>query len=503
MQIGNTQNKSALEIIHRQTSSLWTDNISADAYRAFGERYFDDPSGFAEDCLLWDRTENEGPAPYQREIMDALVQYDRVCARGPHGLGKSSLSAWTVWWFALTRDALMMDWKVVTTASAWRQLIKYLWPEIHKWGRKINWIKVGREEPKPKDELTTLHLKLRYGEAFAVASDRPEYIEGAHADHLYYLFDESKIIPDGTWDSAEGAMTGAKAYWMAVSTPGIPSGRFYEIQTKQPGLEDWWTRHVTLQEAIDAGRIDLSWANDRLRQWGESSAEYQNRVVGNFAQEEADTLIPLHWVEAAMKRYMERIGSSDLIVEQIGLDVARRGGDSTVLAKRNRMLILPLEKYGKIDTMEASGICVPYLNRNPQLPVVIDVIGVGAGTYDRLIELYPDNEYIVPFHAQEKTLFRDATEQWEFADSYSAAWWNMRELLDPSNPRKLPELLALPVDKHLPSELSAPTWKVTSAGKIAVEPKEGVKVRLGHSPDSADATILACWGELVHDAEFA
>lgn len=494
---------SALDIVARQTSNFWTDSISEDKFRAFGERYFDDPVAFVEECFLWNEEEHEGPAPYQKEIMRALIDHERVCARGPHGLGKSSTSAWLVWWFSLTREAMMLDWKVVTTASAWRQLIKYLWPEIHKWSRRLNWVRIGHEELRPKDQLTSLHIKLTYGEAFAVASDKSEYIEGAHADNMFYLFDESKIIPDATWDSAEGAMTGEKAYWLAVSTPGIPQGRFYEIQNGQPGLEDWWVRHVTLQEAIDAGRISMDWANDRLRQWGEDSAEYQNRVLGNFAQEEADALIPLHWVEAAMKRYRERIGSSDLVVEQIGLDVARRGGDSSVIAKRNKKLILPLEKYGKIDTMEAAGYIVPYLKRNPELPVVVDVVGVGGGTYDRLTELYPDNENLFPFHAQEKTLFRDATEQWEFANSYSAAWWNVRELLDPSNPRKLDELLALPPDKHLSAELSAPTWKVNSSGKIEVEPKEKVKERLSRSPDSADAVVMACWGELVSDAEFA
>lgn len=491
-----------MEIVGKQTSSLWTDTISADEHRAFGEKYFDDPVGFVADCILWDKKKGEGPTRYQAEIMRALLENERACVRGPHGLGKSSLSAWTVWWFALTRDACMLDWKAVTTASAWRQLIKYLWPEIHKWAKRINWIKVGRAEPRLKAELAALTLKLNYGQAFAVASDRPELIEGAHADHMLYLFDESKIIVDGTWDSAEGAMTGVNTYWLAVSTPGEPSGRFYEIQTGQPGYQDWWVRHVTLQEAIDAGRIEIDWANDRLEQWGEHSAAYQNRVLGNFAQDEADTILPLYWVEMAMKRFREKFPESDLTIDQIGMDVARRGGDKTVIAKRSNMIILPLEKYGKIDTMEAAGLIVPYLRQNENLPIVIDVVGMGAGPFDRLTELYPDSPYLIPFHPQSKTEVRDATELLEFQNAYSAAWWNVREMLDPSNPRKLNELLCLPPDKDLPSELSSPTWRINSSGKIEVESKEKVKERLSHSPDSADAVIMACWGEGNQDAEF-
>ena len=106
-----------------------------------------------------------------------------------------------------------MDWKIPTTASGWRQLVKFLWPEVHKWSRRINWQKIGRREF-TKEELLGRNLKLNYGEAFALASNRPELIEGAHADSIMYVFDESKIIPDGTWDSAEGALVNSEnALW--------------------------------------------------------------------------------------------------------------------------------------------------------------------------------------------------------------------------------------------------------------------------------------------------
>lgn len=453
------------------------------------------------DCIIWRKGRNEAPTPYQLEIMKALVDYDRACVRGPHGLGKSAMSAWVVWWFALTREAMMVDWKVATTASAWRQLTKYLWPEITKWSRRINWNVVGRPPPKFKEEITSQTIKLHWGSAFAVASNRADLIEGAHADHMLYLFDESKIIPDDTWTSAEGAMVKANALWLAVSTPGEPQGRFYEIQTRARGYEDWWVRHVTLQEAVDADRIDTDWANDRLRQWGEMSMEYQNKVLGNFAQEEADTIIPLYWVELAMERWYERQANLGPITA-LGVDVARMGGDKTVLAPRHSMTINTLEKYGKIDTMQGTGYVSHYLNNNPGLTAIIDVVGVGAGVYDRSVELHPDNPNIFAFHPQEKTLFMDAADQWEFQDSYSAAWWNVREMLDPDNPRRLKELLALPPDEDLPAELTKPKWKTLSSGKIFVERKEDVKEALGRSPDSADAVVMACWEDGVADMAF-
>lgn len=494
-----------LEQIQRKTAALWTESLSDDQYRAFGQRYFDDPVAFAEECVLWNRSEGEGITPYQREIMEALVEFRRVSARGPRGLGKTMFASLMVWWFALTRDALELDWKIATTASNNRQLNIFLWPEIHKWGRKINWMKVGRAAPDEKEELTTKMLKLKTGRAYAVASDSAEATEGGHADHMFYLFDEAKSIPDAMWDSAEGALVKKNALALAVSTPGVPAGRFYDIQSNKPEYARWWKRFVTLQEAVDAGRIEPEWANDRLLEWGEMSALYQNHVLGNFAQDEEDVLIPLWWVEAAVERYYERLvsDSHDLtLIDQIGLDVARMGGDATVLAKRSGYTILPLEAYGKQSTMQTAGLPIPYLRNDPNLMVQIDIVGLGAGVYDRVTEQFEDSENILPFHPQEKTDFRDGSELWEFQDVYSAAWWYVRELLDPNNPRKVDELLALPPDSKLPAELTGPMWNINSAGKIVVERKEKVKERLGHSPDRADAIVMACWGGGVMGIEF-
>jgi len=89
-------------------------------------------------------------------------------------------------WFALTRDAAGVDWKCPTTAGAWRQLEQYLWPEIHRWARWPALGFIGRP-PFKRQELLRLNLNLRFGSAFAVASDIPANIEGVHADAVLYV----------------------------------------------------------------------------------------------------------------------------------------------------------------------------------------------------------------------------------------------------------------------------------------------------------------------------
>jgi hypothetical protein len=447
--------------------------------------YRGDAAAFVRDCFVWG--EGQCPTIYQEEILAELPARRRVAVRGPHGLGKTALAAWVVLWFALTREG--EDWKCPTTASAWRQLARYLWPEIHKWARRLRWEKIGREGFNPRAELLDLSLRLNTGEAFAVASDNPELIEGAHAEQLLYVFDEAKAIPPDTWDAAEGAFASGECYALTISTPGEPAGRFYEIHARRPGFEDWWTRHVALEECIAAGRVSPDWVKQREAQWGRESAVFCRRVLGEFASGEECGIIPLAWVEAANERWRQwqETGLTSPL-ETLGVDVARSGEDQTCYAlRRSGDVVSELRYHSRQDTMQTTGQVAGIL-RGQGGKAVVDVIGIGAGVFDRLKE---QGLRVEAFNAAEHTEAKDRSGELGFANKRAAAWWNLRELLDPANG----EALALPPEDGLVGDLTAPQWKVTSGGRIQVESKEEIKARLGRSPDAGDAVVMAFWRE--------
>lgn len=467
-----------LEGVHAQRAARPVSN--------FVRTYRNAPVAFVRDCINWKGS--EGPTPYQIEVLEELPVRKRVALRGPHGLGKTAFASWVILWFALTRDG--EDWKCPTTASAWRQLTKYLWPEVHKWSRRLNWARIGRAPFDARRELQTLSLKLTTGEAFAVASDTPEYIEGAHADSLLYLFDESKAIPNETFDAAEGAFSNAgtdtpnEAFALSISTPGEPMGRFYDIHKRKPGFEDWWVRHVTLEETIKAGRISAEWAEQRKKQWGESSAIYQNRVLGEFCASDEDGVIPLSWVEAANRRWEEwKESGMELPFTCAGVDVARSGADKTIYALKHGKVVTELRRHSKEDTMETTGRVAGLLNAKRGYAVV-DVIGIGAGVVDRLREMKLD---VRPFNASEGTDVKDSSGEMGFVNKRSAGWWNVREMLDPGNGHDI----GLPPDDLLTGDLTAPHWRVMSGGKIQVESKDEIRKRLGRSTDDGDAVVMA------------
>lgn len=469
-------------------TSLW--ERAARRFEPTGvDRWFDDFGGFCLHAIRW--RPGDGPTPYQLEIADALVEHRRVAVRGPHGLGKTALMALAVHWFSVTRENRGVDWKIVTTAGAWRQLTRYLWPEIRKWTGRLDWDEVGRQPYNRHNELLALNLNLRHGQAFAVASSDPQLIEGAHADEILYLFDESKAIIAATFDAAEGALSIGNAYAMAFSTPGVPAGRFYEIHSRRPGTGDWWVRHVTKQEVQAAGRMDPTWAENRRQQWGETSAIYANRVLGEFHTSDEDSVIPLEWIEAAVERWHawnegDRRTTGPAAV---GVDPARFGDDLTAIATKIGPIVTDVTTYARADTMATTGRVIQALNATPRSLAIVDSIGIGAGVVDRLRE---QGHRVFAFNAGSATERTDTSGSQRFVNKRSAAWWGLRELLDPS----AGATLALPPDDALVGDLTAPRYAITSqGGRIKVEAKEDIVKRIGHSPDRGDAVMQACWVE--------
>lgn len=473
----------------------------------FKRTYRNNYVAFARDCIVW--PEGEGLTVYQEEILTELPIRKRVAVRGPHGLGKTCLAGIATVCFALTWDG--EDWKLPTTASAWRQLSEFFWPEVHKWAARIRWDKVGRPAF-TQIELQTMLLKLKTGRAFAMASSDDELTEGAHADHLLYIFDEAKAIPPGRWDAAEGALMTGDTYALAISTPGEPAGRFYDIHTRKPGYENWWTRHVTVDEVIAAGRIKPADVEQLARQWGENSAVFKNRVLGEFCESSEDCVIPLAWIEAANRRWEERIelleknwnwiegakqgrwpkwrwrdGRNAEPLDAISIDIARSDlGDKTVLARRQATTITQLDRYSIADTAPTVGYASNLLERWQSAYSMVDIIGIGAGPFDQLREKF--GKRAIPFNASEAADFKDRSKEIEFSNKRAAAYWNMRELLDPAYGSDI----ALPPCDLLTGDLTAVRrGRMTSSGKMTIESKDDIRKRLGRSTDDGDAVVMA------------
>ena len=463
-------------------------------------RYLYDPVGFARDCIDW---RGPGLAPYQEDVLAAIPQAHRLAVRAGRGAGKTTANAVAVLWFALTRDAATIDWKVVTTASVERQLRHYLWPEIHKWAGRIRWDVLGRPPFRKGTELLDMTLKLDHGEAFAAVAADPAKIEGAHADSLLFIADEAKAIPTPIFDALEGALSGGKggqgalpeAFALAFSTPGEPSGRFYDIFARKPGLTDWSALHITHQQTVAAGRVDAEWSRQRALHWGPDSALYHNHVLGEFHSSDEDVVIPLSWVEAAVERWhaWNDAGRPQQVGRRVfGVDVARGGRDLTVIAERQGDIVVDLTELNVADTTAVTSAVRRKMIYQQDMAIV-DVIGVGAGVFD---QLHRERVSVSAFNAAARSEHLDRTRELGMLNARAALWWLMREALDPA----FDPAIALPPNDDLIGELVAPKWDLTAGSKIKVESKDDIRLRLGRSTDRADAVLMSLWPVAVPTA---
>lgn len=509
--------KHRAEIVHKPSPQFQPEDGGAPyVLTPFQEKYFQRPDLFVQECLHWQS--GVSPTAYQLEICEAFPHKKRCAVRGPHGLGKTALASWIVLWFALTRDGY--DWKIVTTASAYRQLVKYLWPEIHKWVRKIRWDVIGTLPWREGHELLSVSLRLNTGSAFAVASNKPDLIEGAHAKHMLYVYDEAKAIPDKTWDAIEGAFanvgagTGDEGLALAISTPGDINGRFYDINRKKAGLEDWWVRFVTKAECIAAGRMSADWAEQKKRLWGETSAVYQNRVEGQFAAQDEHAIVPLAWIELANQRWeawKEKGFPGTHVITSA--DIAEGGGNKTVFANLMQIggadcfrAVKDFEEFThaqekKTATMATAGRLAGKKRAEPKLRLIVDAIGIGAGVAHRLNEL---QLACTAFKGGEKTSRVDFTRQFTFNDKNSAAWYLVREMLNPDY--QFP--MALPPSDDLVRDLTTRHYSIRSDGVVIVEGKKEMRKRLKleepeaemDSPDYGDALAMALFAIMTPQA---
>ena len=453
-----------------EKNSAWSD---------FLKRYRDDPAGFAQHVIKMD------PLPWQREVMDAIATGERrISVRSGHGVGKSSCAAAIILWYLTTRFPA----KVVVTAPTASQLYDALFAEAK---RRL------KEMPEAVSKLLEatsdrIVLKSSPTEAFCSArtssKERPESLAGVHSENVLLIADEASGIPEEVYESAAGSMSGHAATTLLLGNPTRTSGFFYRTHTDLKN--DWWTKKVS---CADSPLVSTDFITDMAKRYGEESAAYSIRVLGEFPQADEDTYIPLFLIEDATRRDVEESPTAPVVW---ALDVARYGRDRSALAKRKgNHLIEKIKTWRDKSTMELSGIILNEYETTPIMDrpqeILVDVIGVGAGVTDRLIELDLPARGI------------NVAESASLSDKYmrlrDELWGKAREWFEAKE-------CVIPEDAALIHELAAPRFAFTSSGKIKIESKDELRKRGIKSPDLADAFCLTFASNAVaaaHGSRFA
>jgi hypothetical protein len=210
--------------------------------------------------------------------------------------------------------------------------------------------------------------------------------------------------------------------------------------------------------------------------YGVESNIYKVRVLGEFPSGEDSAVVPLHLVEAAVGRDVEPYVGHDIVW---GVDVARSGSDASALAKRQGNILLePIKSWRFNDLMQLVGVISNEYHEGKHKPahICVDIIGLGAGVYDRLRELG------LPVRAV--SVSESPAVQGKFIRLRDELWWRVREWFQQRDCR-------IDDDEEFIGEVTAPSYTFTSSGLLKVESKEELKSRRHiPSPDRADAFCL-------------
>jgi phage terminase large subunit len=472
-----------------------------EAYRYLRDQWCDDPVRYTGERL------HLRPTWQQRQILQALIpEGAKVTVRSGHGIGKSGVAAAAILWFLETRNYA----RVPCTAPTSHQLKDILWGELAKWLRRADDLSRQRGDH-PRLWLSTLFRLTQEklydrgapDEWFAAARtsgrDHPEALQGFHANEftlgpdgqdvvhqapgaMLFVIEEASGVYEPVFEVAEGALSSPGARVLMLGNPTRNTGTFAASHKQSRG--EYCSLHFRSE---DSPLVDSDYRPRLVRTFGEGSNVVRVRADGEFPKQDDDTLIAIELTEAALAR--ERLPAV-MGVRRLGVDVARFGDDRTVLLLRQGPVVEHLAVHTTQSTMVTVGHVLQAVQTWRATEVYIDVIGVGAGVYDRLHELHREGKLaatVVAVNVAEAAPVRLANQDAQGKSLRDHLWLQTAAWLRDESP-------VFTADREhcedLAGELSSVKYAPDSSGRLVIESKDAMKARGRRSPDLADALTL-------------
>lgn len=315
---------------------------------------------------------------------------------------------------------------------------------------------------------TELSLTLPNGAQVRLyGADNPDSLRGGYLDGV--VLDEVADMRPQVWGEVVRPMLADRRGWaLFIGTPkglNLFSEIFYAAQ-RDPG---WFT---DVRRAQDTGVIAAEELEEMRRTL--TPAQWAQEMEVDFAAAVDDVLLRVGDVPEAQQRVLAERDYIDS-PKVLGVDVARYGDDSTVLFPRQGLVGFNPQVLQGASTMEVADAVAATAARWGPDAVFVDVGGVGAGVFDRLVQL---GLAPIPVDFGSRAL-----ESERFENKRAEMWWALAEWIRGG--------ACLPSTPRLQADLTAPRMTYRNArGRMQLEGKEDMRARGLPSTDYGDA--LAC-----------
>jgi hypothetical protein len=526
------------------------------------QRYRTDPKAWALDKLgvvFHDK---------QTEIAEALVHNRNVAVAAGHGTGKSFQAAILAAWWVDTHP--LGTAYVATTAPTNDQISEIIFRELKRI-HHMSHVRVEKGLMKPEDALpgrigedNTWKIE-RSGRLVTVMKGRKppdnkagDAFQGLHARYVLAIGDEATGLTEEMIDGLANITSNDNSRRFLISNPTNPYSYLGRIFLKPTGA--WklinvsvfdlptfhgggkckasecekWLEHNNMPRGLRYPKEMLEsisgpqFVADKKREYGEDSARYKSRVLGQWAFEAGSNLFGEREISSAMDTIVEPHFDDRPI---LGVDVARFGEDLSVVYRADAGVVMrrawsdelddgaELKREPALDDegRELEGIKLRFVESWRNAPLVdkmradgttemgtaervhniamainakevrVDASGLGGGVVDRLWTLSGGGAYY------------DVIEMLGGASSPDRRqWYNSRAY-------QLDGSLRLGMfqgridmdarDEELIDQLAGIQYEfvdAASGGGMKIESKESIKRRGEKSPDFVDAATYAC-----------
>jgi hypothetical protein len=236
------------------------------------------------------------------------------------------------------------------------------------------------------------------------------------------------------------------------------------------------------QEAHGLDLEQMAWRRSKIVELKDATLfkqEYPATAAEAFQVSGVDPYIPPELVMVARKTKVEGVGE-----KKLGVDPARFGDDRTSICFRQTRKVHWIKSYVKKSTMEVAGLVVAAIRETEADQCAIDVGGLGAGVYDRVVEIVSSPEWdgpkcqVVQVNSSDSPI--DAK---KYTNKRAEMWGETKEWLQ-RQPAQIPDT------DELQADLTQIRYAYDSNNALKMEKKEDMKKRGFRSPDMADSLGL-------------
>jgi hypothetical protein len=457
------------------------DGVIADLRkRSKNSVYLTDPVAWASDVLgkhMWSK---------QADIGRSLVENTHTAVVSCNGAGKSAVAGILGAWWIAVHDPYEVA--LICSAPTYPQIARVLFRELkdnHKQAAINGFSLPGHinqsEEWKLDDEYGTL---IGFGRRPA-DTDIVSAFQGIHRRFVFVVLDEAGGIPVDLFTAAEAVTTTADSRVLAIGNPDRRGTEFHRIFRE----DDTWNKiHISafntpnftgefVPEDLKPLLIQPSWVARQKIAWGEDSARYKSKILGEFPEEDDTTFFS----QVALDKAIDCDVVEDLNIPVVlGVDVARFGEDDSVIYSNRGGRLRHVATWNKSNAVESANRIHEHAMALGASEVRVDGTGLGAPIVDMLASMCGEKYVVISVVGSA-------------ASPDNTRWLNARAAgYDSLREQMLTGRLDIDLsDKDLLDEMMIIKYKFSPKGSIQIESKDDMRSRGLKSPDRLDAAMYA------------